>query len=978
MRYYGRHARNEAIAIFFTVATVGAVLRYLDTGHNRFMYYSAGFAALHFATKETAFIFTAQLLVFLGLLFIYRISKREWADKNKKVIFLYLLGLTLLLVIAALAAAMLLPGEIPVEAAGEAVDVEQSASLLTQLPLILGGGAGLMFLAAFIVLLLGYRWSNLRNERSFDLMMLQLLLVFPQLAAFPAFWLKLPVSDIFNTESIIKIAPFLIGFWVVSLIFGALWKWKEWLINAGIYYGLFILFYTSFFTNLGGVYTGLIGSLGYWLEQHGVERGSQPDYYFHLIQLPIYEYLAAIGVLIVTILAIVWLVRRSRTENDEGLTLSEENESSQLPQLDRKVITLSMLLFFSFTSTFAYSLVGEKMPWLTVHITWSMWMATGWLIGRIINRVQWKQVLTERGAIAVVWFSVMLVSFFTAVGMFFNDKMPFKGQETEQLTNTNVFLMLILVALSCGLALYKTTSEWEKGQPGRFTALGIFGMLALFTARTAFTASYINYDRANEYLVYAHAARGPKDALEQVEDISLRLTGGTEVQVAYDNHTMYPFWWYLREYPNRFEYGENPTLELREYPLILVGDGNYHKLDPIVRDDYILFEYVRMIWPNQDYFDLGYYKPYLTSAETRTKMLSALFQVWFNRDFDLYGEVTGQNTSDRYWNPSQTFRLYIRKDVVYQIWEFGSSPGGLDLMVDEYAEGYIPLVAGKTFGDLGLNAPRGVATAPDGSVYVADTGNNRILHVDQDGIVIGQVGTEGTESGQFNQPWGIDVDADGFVYATDTWNHRIQKFTADLEFITSWGYYGLGESGEDFYGPRDVAVDSNGQVFVTDTGNKRVVVFDSNGTFVAQFGGTGYLPGQLEEPVGVAVSPVDNMLYVADTWNQRVQAFEETIGVEDFYVSTTMWDIDGWFGQSLDNKPFLTVDELNNVIVADPENARVLIFATDGTFKNYFGEYDLYGPSGFGIISGISADDQGGVWVTDSVKNELKYFSLPR
>ncbi|MEN8242357.1 MAG: NHL repeat-containing protein, partial [Chloroflexota bacterium] len=643
-----------------------------------------------------------------------------------------------------------------------------------------------------------------------------------------------------------------------------------------------------------------------------------------------------------------------------------------------KVIAISMLIFFSFTSIFAYSVAGEKMPWLTVHISWSMWLVTGWLVSRVIKRVDWKAVRTQQGALALVWFTLMLITFFSAIGMIFNGNAPFQGQQTDQLTNTNLFLLMLMVAFASGIAMIKTTRDWAKGQTLQFTVLAIFGTLALLTARTAFTASYINYDRANEYLVYAHAARGPKDALEQIEDISIRLTGGNEVKVGYDNHAMYPFWWYLREYPNRLEYGENPTVELRDYPLILVGDENYHKIDPIVRDDYQFFEYPRMIWPNQDYFNLSFYEEFLSNSETRSRMIYALFQVWFNRDFKYYGEVTGQNVGDRYWNPSQSFRLYVRKDVVYQIWEYGSSPGGLDFMVDEYAQGYIPLTAEKTINDLGFNTPRGIASAPDGGVYLADSGNSRVLHLDRDGILIHQVGGEGAAAGEFNQPWGVAVDPAGYVYVADTWNHRVQKFTLDLEYITSWGSYGQGETGDTFWGPRDVAIDLDGNVLVSDTGNKRIVVFDADGNFIAQFGGGGFQLGMLEEPVGIAVSPINNAVFVADTWNQRIQVFENTISVDDFYISTRQWEIDGWFGQSLENKPYISVDELNNLLVADPENARVLIFTSEGTFIGYFGELDLVGPNGFGIISGISADGQGGVWVTDSVKNEVKYFLLPR
>jgi predicted membrane-bound mannosyltransferase/DNA-binding beta-propeller fold protein YncE len=1028
MLYYGRYARNESIAIFFTLATVWAVLRYLDTGKNRYIYYSAAFASFHFATKETAFIFTALLLIYLGLLFIYRVSKRDWEDKGQKITFLILLGLAALLLIVALGSTMLSPEPPVLEQEGEAVLVETGPEWISLLPIIFGGLASLSFLAAFIILLIGFGWSNLRVERSFEMILFQLLLVFPQLAAFPAFFMGLPVSDFINIESILKVVPYLAVFFFIAMGVGIFWNWRVWLTGSGIYYAIFTVFFTTIFTNLNGIYTGLIGSLGYWLEQQAVERGSQPDYYFTLIQLPIYEYLAFLGAIIGLIIGAIWLIKRNTdqeaqpldlyeqpnpplpifepvpafpAEDDQSLpaitaleerfdpqeipeelpapipTLPEVNHS-ELPEIYSKVIAISMLLFFSFTSIYAYTQAGEKMPWLTVHISWAMWLVTGWLVGKLINRVEWKAVLTQKGAVALVWFALMLITFLSAIGMLINGNAPFQGNQTEQLNNTTMFLLMLLISFASGVALIKTTDDWEKGQPLRFTILAFFGTMALLTARSAYNASYIYYDQSNEYLVYAHAARGPKDALEQIEDISVRLTGGTQIKVGYDNHAMYPFWWYLREYDNRWEFGENPTVELREYPLILVGDGNYHKIDPIVRDDYLFFEYPRMVWPNQDYFNLDFYKNYLADPETRGDMLYALFQVWFNRDFKYYGQVTGQNVSPRYWNPSQTFRLYIRKDMVYQIWEYGSSPGGLELMVDEYAQGQIDLKAQLTINDLGLLQPRGIASAPDGSIYVADSGNSRILHIDQDGILIGQVGGEGAAVSQFNQPWGLTVDPAGYVYVADTWNHRVQKFTLDLEYVTSWGQYGQAEIGDAFWGPRDIAIDLDGNVLVADTGNKRIVVFDDNGGYITEFGGAGYQLGQLEEPVGVAISPIDNAVFVADTWNQRVQVFENTVSLDDFYISTRQWDIDGWFGQSLENKPYLTVDELNNLLVADPENGRVLIFSSEGTFIGYFGEYDLIGEHGFGLVSGISADGQGGVWVTDSVKNEIKYFILPR
>lgn len=100
-------------------------------------------------------------------------------------------------------------------------------------------------------------------------------------------------------------------------------------------------------------------------------------------------------------------------------------------------------------------------------------------------------------------------------------------------------------------------------------------------------------------------------------------------------------------------------------------------------------------------------------------------------------------------------------------------------------------------------------------------------------------------------------------------------------------------------------VDKTGKVYVTDTGNKRVAVFNSDGTPVASFGSLGMENGQFDEPVGLALD-ADNNVYVADTWNQRVQVFTgDASGIA--YLAVRTWDVKAWFGQSIDNKPFLAV-----------------------------------------------------------------------
>jgi DNA-binding beta-propeller fold protein YncE len=169
-------------------------------------------------------------------------------------------------------------------------------------------------------------------------------------------------------------------------------------------------------------------------------------------------------------------------------------------------------------------------------------------------------------------------------------------------------------------------------------------------------------------------------------------------------------------------------------------------------------------------------------------------------------------------------------------------------------------------------------------------------------------------------------------------------------------------------------VDSQGRVIVADTGNKRILVFDPDGNFISQIGNEGIAVGQFEEPVGLAIDKQGN-LYVADTWNQRVQVFSlDKDGVT--YTPSLQWSITGWFGESLDNKPYLALDNQGHIFATDPESFRVLEFSTNGDFIGTWGDYGT-DALGFNMPSGISADPNGHVWVSDAANNRLMRFTLP-
>ena len=123
-----------------------------------------------------------------------------------------------------------------------------------------------------------------------------------------------------NMGSVSQVGQFLVGAFAfaplmaLSLVIGLTWNWKRWLIAAAVFHILFAFFFTTVFTNIAGLGTGMIYSLGYWLEQQGVRRGSQPQYYYLLIILPTYEFLPIVGSVSAMFagLTCFWKARRER------------------------------------------------------------------------------------------------------------------------------------------------------------------------------------------------------------------------------------------------------------------------------------------------------------------------------------------------------------------------------------------------------------------------------------------------------------------------------------------------------------------------------------------------------------------------------------------------------------------------------------------------------------------------------------------
>ncbi|MEL6149894.1 MAG: flippase activity-associated protein Agl23, partial [Chloroflexota bacterium] len=211
-----------------------------------------------------------------------------------------------------------IPSDEPAEGA-EAIVAGVSA-----LPVIAAWGVAGLAIGVMIVRWRRGRWDLMKKAfPEFDLLILIGTLILPWAAPFiiKLAGVHMTVQDInaYTITEIQIVVSSLVAMFAISTVAGLLWDWKKWLIANVIFYALFAFFFTTMFTNGRGVATGIVGSLGYWLEQQGVRRGNQPQYYYLGVILPMYEYLPVIGSIGAMFGGLTWFWRFRRNQLEEQM-----------------------------------------------------------------------------------------------------------------------------------------------------------------------------------------------------------------------------------------------------------------------------------------------------------------------------------------------------------------------------------------------------------------------------------------------------------------------------------------------------------------------------------------------------------------------------------------------------------------------------------------------------------------------------------
>ncbi len=261
-------------------------------------------------------------------------------------------------------------------------------------------------------------------------------------------------------------------------------------------------------------------------------------------------------------------------------------------------------------------------------------------------------------------------------------------------------------------------------------------------------------------------------------------------------------------------------------------------------------------------------------------------------------------------------------------------------------------------------------------------------------------GTPGLQDGpaptaRFNTPYGVTQDALGNTYVADAFNHAIRKISAAgvVTTIAGTGSYGyvnspVGTSAA-FNDPEKVVSDPVGNLYVADTGNGSIRRIFPNGavTTYAGTGQQGYVDGpaataRFNAPIGLALDPATNILYVADADNFRIRQVDATGTVTTLAGSGVRGFLDGPAASARFLEPQgITLDQQGNLYIADRAAHRIRKLSPAGVVSTYAGTGTagyLDGPAAtarFNSPISVAVDATGTLYVMDRDNQRVRRIS---
>lgn len=234
-----------------------------------------------------------------------------------------------------------------------------------------------------------------------------------------------------------------------------------------------------------------------------------------------------------------------------------------------------------------------------------------------------------------------------------------------------------------------------------------------------------------------------------------------------------------------------------------------------------------------------------------------------------------------------------------------------------------------------MQNPFEIAVAPGGDLVVANCGRHQLLLSSDNGDQ--DIRAMGEEKGkELNRPCGVAVDTiEGTIYVADTGNDRIQVFDKGGAFLMIW------EKPGELSKPSSLAVHAEKGLIIADTGNHRIRVISLLSLEVKDmrpFKGRGSSEGQFDSPMGVAIDARTGNVIVADTGNKRIQVFDDA---GEFIQQVP-----------LDKRSYpsaVAVDAEGNIIVSDGGNHCVLFFSAQGMPLTYLPLTSRVSPLGVAV-----------------------------